>query len=77
MGRVVVFRKVNEEFAEVHVLKLDHYKDRGRSTAKNDLLLQPDDMILVQHDHLTTFERYIKLANIGFYLNPFGNNGIF
>ncbi len=77
MGRVVVFRKVNEEFAEVHILKLDHYKNKGSSTAKNDMLLQPDDMILVQHDHLTTFERYIKLANIGFYLNPFGNNGIF
>jgi polysaccharide export outer membrane protein len=77
MGRVVVFRKVNEEFAEVHILNLDHYKDKRRSMAKNDLVLQPDDAILVQHDHLTTWERYIKLANVGFYLNPFGNNGIF
>jgi polysaccharide export outer membrane protein len=77
MGRVVVFRKVNEEFAEVHILNLDHYKDKKHSMANHDLLLQPDDAILVQHDHLTTFERYVKLANIGFYLNPFGNNGIF
>ena len=75
MGRVVVFRKVNDEFAEVHIVKLDHYK--GKSTAKNDMLLQPDDMVLVQHDTLTTFSRYIKLVSIGFYLNPFGNNGIF
>ena len=75
MGRVVVFRKVNEEFAEVHIVKLDHFKNK--TTANHDLLLQPDDMVLVQHDHLTTFERYIKLANIGFYLNPFGNNGLF
>ena len=44
---------------------------------KNDLLLQPDDMILVQHDHLNNFSRYVKLANIGVYFNPIGNNGLF
>ncbi len=75
MGRVIVFRKLNSETAEVHRLNLDHYK--SKSTVKTDLVLQPDDMILVQHDTLESIGRYIKLANIGFYLNPFGSNGIF
>ena len=75
MGRVIVFRKLNNETAEVHRLNLDHYK--SKSTVKTDLVLQPDDMILVQHDTLESIGRYIKLANIGFYLNPFGSNGIF
>jgi polysaccharide export outer membrane protein len=72
MGRVVVFRKVNDEFAEVHVLKLDHYKSKG-GTSRNDMLLQPDDMVLVQHDKVETWGRYVKLANLGFYINPLGS----
>ncbi len=74
MGRVIVFRKVNDEFAEVHVLKLDHYK--GKTMSQTDMLLQPDDMVLVQHDKAETFGRYIKLINLGFYLNPL-EGGIF
>jgi polysaccharide export outer membrane protein len=74
MGRVIVFRKVNDEFAEVHVLKLDHYK--GKTMSQTDMLLQPDDMVLVQHDKAETFGRYIKLINLGFYLNPL-QGGIF
>ena len=75
MGRVIVFRRVNNETAEVHRLNLDHYKNK--TAVKGDLVLQPDDLILVQHDTLESIGRYIKLANIGFYLNPFGTNGIF
>ena len=75
MGRVIVFRRVNNETAEVHRLNLDHYKNK--TAVKGDLVLQPDDLILVQHDKLETIGRYIKLANVGFYVNPFGTNGIF
>jgi len=75
MGRVVLFRRLNSETAEVHVLKLSHYSAKMR--AKNDLLLQPDDMILVQRDNTEKFTRYVKLANVGVYFNPIGNNGIF
>ena len=75
MGRVVLFRRLNSETAEVHVLKLSRYDPRTR--AKNDLMLQPDDMILVQRDNTEKFTRYVKLANVGVYFNPIGNNGIF
>ncbi len=75
LGRVLLFRRIDSDTAEVHVLKLSKYDPKTR--AANNMLLEPGDAILVRHDHLTKVERYVKLANIGFYLNPFGNNGIF
>ncbi|HEY4354134.1 MAG TPA: polysaccharide biosynthesis/export family protein [Acidobacteriaceae bacterium] len=68
MGRVLVFRKLNSETAEVHVLQLGKFRAKDR--AKNDMILQPDDMILVQHDNLSKIERYVKVANIGVYFDP-------
>ena len=68
MGRVVLFRKVNSELAEVHVLKLSRYDNGTR--ARNDMLLEPDDMILVSHDKIENLTRYIKMANLGIYLQP-------
>lgn len=75
LGRVLLFRKIDSDTAEVHVLQLGKYD--GKTRAKNDLLLQPGDSILVRHDVLSRVERYVKLVNLGFYLNPFGSNGIF
>jgi polysaccharide export outer membrane protein len=75
MGHVVLFRKLNSETAEVHVLKLGKYDAKDR--AANDLVLQPDDMILVTHDRISKIDRYVKLINLGVYLNPLGNNGVF
>ena len=68
MGRVVLFRKVNSELAEVHVLKLSKYDNRTR--VRNDMLLEPDDMILVSHDKIESLTRYVKIANLGIYLQP-------
>ena len=75
MSHVILFRKLNSEYAEVHVLQLSKYDAKVR--AKNDLLLQPDDMILVRHDLISKIDRIVKLANLGVYLNPIGNNGLF
>lgn len=75
LGRVLLFRKINSDTAEVHVLKLSRYDARTR--AQNNLILQPGDAILVRHDLVSRIDRYVKLVNIGFYLNPFGNNGLF
>ena len=68
MGRVLLFRRLDADTAEVHVLQLAHYGAHARE--KNDMLLQPNDMILVRHDLPSRVERYIKLFNVGFYLNP-------
>lgn len=68
MGRVLLFRRLNSEMAEVHVLQLGNFK--GKDRAKNDMILQPDDMILVRHDNLSKIERIVKIANIGIYFDP-------
>ena len=75
LGRVLLFRRIDADTAEVHVLQLAHYGTRSRE--KNDMLLQPDDMILVRHDVPSRIERYIKLVNLGFYLNPLQNVSAF
>ncbi len=75
MGRVLLFRRIDAETAEVHVLRLDKYTRRAREG--NDMLLEPDDMLLVRRDLPSQIERYMKLANIGFYLNPLQNVGTF
>ncbi len=75
MGHVYVFRRITSDTAETHILNLrnQHSADRAR----HDLLLQPDDMVLVRRDALSTVERYMKLVNLGVYFNPLGNNGLF
>jgi polysaccharide export outer membrane protein len=75
LGKVILFRKINSEYAEVHVLQLGRYDAHTR--AKNDMVLQPDDMLLVRHDLVSKIDRYVKLINLGVYLNPIGNNGLF
>ncbi len=75
MGRVLLFRRMDADTAEVHVLQLGRY--RGKVLSRNDVLLQPDDMLLVRRDLPAHIERYIKLANLGFYLNPLQNVSAF
>lgn len=75
LSRVLLFRRIDGETAEVHVLRLSHYSRRAR--ADNDMLLQPDDMILVRHDLPSRVERVVKMANLGFYLNPLQNVSMF
>lgn len=75
LGRVLLFRKLDSERAEVHVLQLAQYGRKSREL--NDMLLQPDDMILVRHDLPSRIERIVKLANVGLYLNPLQNVGTF
>ena len=75
MGRVVLFRRINSDTSEVHILKLSHYDTRTRS--KNDMLLQPNDLILVGHDHLETIGRYVKTANLGIYLQPLSTTPLY
>jgi polysaccharide export outer membrane protein len=68
LGRVLLFRRIDADTAEVHVLQLARYDPKTRD--RNDMLLQPDDMLLVRHDIPSRIERYVKLANLGFYINP-------
>ena len=75
LNHVYVFRRVDADTAQTIVLNLRHLNTRDR--AAHDLLLQPDDMVLVRQDALATVERYVRLVTLGVYFNPLGNNGIF
>jgi len=67
-GQVIVFRKLNESIAEVKVLHLGGVKKTAQ--LEKDLALQPGDMILVPQDTISKIEHYMKVANIGMYINP-------
>ena len=75
MNHVYLFRRINSDTSEVHVLQLGKYSASSR--AKNDLLLQPGDMILVNRDTLEKIGRFMKTFNLGVYFNPIGSSGLF
>lgn len=75
LSRVLLLRRIDSETAEVHVLRLAHYDRKSRG--ENDMLLEPGDMVLVRRDLPSRFERYVKIANLGFYLNPLQNVTMF
>ena len=72
MNHVYLFRRLNADTSEVHELKLSRFD--GAARAKNDLVLQADDMILVRRDGLAKIGRFMKTFNLGVYLNPIPNN---
>lgn len=67
-GQVIVFRKVNDSFAEVKVLHLSRIHKTAQ--LEQDMALEPGDMILVPHDKISTIEHYLRIANVGMYMNP-------
>jgi polysaccharide biosynthesis/export protein len=75
LGRVLIFRRIDADSAEVHVLKLSHFGRHARE--ENDMLLEPNDMLLVRRDVPSHLERIVKLANLGFYINPLQNTPSF
>ena len=75
LNRVLLFRRIYAETAEVHMLRLGRYSKRSRG--ENDMLLEPGDMVLVRHDVPSRIERFVKMANLGFYLNPLQNVTMF
>lgn len=71
LGRVLLFRRIDGDTAEVHVLRLARFDRKARDG--NDMLLEPNDMVLVRRDVPSHIERFVKLANLGFYINPLQN----
>jgi len=67
-SQIVVFRKINTETAEVKVLNLKGIKKT--SDLEQDIALQSGDMLLVPQNTITRIERYMKLANVGLFINP-------
>lgn len=67
-SQILVFRKLNAETAEVRSLNFKSLK--RTSDLENDLMLQAGDMLLVPRNRISKFERFIRIASIGSFLNP-------
>jgi polysaccharide biosynthesis/export protein len=67
-GQVLVFRKVDDDMAEVKKVNLTGIKTTA--DLERDLKLRPGDMIFVPRDKIAKIERYIRIVNTGVYFNP-------
>ena len=67
VSQVLVFRKINAEFAEVKMLNFK--KIKKTSDLEVDLKLESGDIILVPRNTFTKVERYVRLASL---FNPLG-----
>ena len=65
--QVLLYRRVNADFAEVHQLNL-----RIKKTAQleNDMRLAPGDLILVPRNKVESVARYARVVGFGYSLNP-------
>jgi polysaccharide biosynthesis/export protein len=66
-SKIVLFRKINSDTAEVKVLDLN--KMEKTSSLERDIALQNGDMLLVPQNAAAKFERFMKLTNIGAYFD--------
>ena len=67
-AQVLVFRKINSDFAEVRLLNLG--KIKKTSDLEKDLTLQAGDMIMVPRNKVSKIERYVRLGSLAALLNP-------
>jgi polysaccharide export outer membrane protein len=65
--QILLYRRVNAEFAEVHQLNL-----RIKKTAQleNDMRLAPGDLILVPRNKVESVARYARVVGFAYSLNP-------
>jgi polysaccharide export outer membrane protein len=68
-SQIVVFRKINSDTAEVKLINLNNIRHAGQ--LEQDIALQSGDMLLVPETRLSKISRFMKLANVGAYINPF------
>lgn len=68
MSQILVFRKINAEFAEVKLLNLKTV--RKTSDLENDLALESGDIVLVPRNTFSKVEKFVRLASMFNFLNP-------
>ena len=68
--QIVVFRKLNEETAEVRTINLRSIQKT--SDLENDLTLRSGDIVFVPRNTFSKIERFIRLANVAALIGPLG-----
>jgi polysaccharide export outer membrane protein len=66
--QVILFRRINNDVAEVHKLNLHNIKKDA--DLERDTELEPGDMLLVTRNRMEHLSRFMKASNIGLYFNP-------
>lgn len=66
--KVLLFRRINQDTAEVHQLNL--HDINKTADLEHDAELQPGDMLLVTRNKLEHFSRFMKATNLGLYFDP-------
>jgi polysaccharide biosynthesis/export protein len=69
-SQVVVFRKLNDEMAEVRTINLKSIKKT--SDLENDLTLRSGDIVFVPRNTFSKIERFMRLTNVAGLLGPLG-----
>jgi len=67
-GQVILFRKINTDTAEVKILKLTNIHQTAQ--LEQDAQLEAGDMLLVPRNKIEKISRYIKVLNLGMFINP-------
>jgi polysaccharide export outer membrane protein len=67
-SQVIVFRRIESDLSETHVLNFSRASRKGGKF--QDLPLQPGDMLLVPENTITRIERYMRVANVALFINP-------
>lgn len=67
-SQILVFRKINAEFAEVKALNLKNIKKT--SDLENDLTLKAGDIILVPRNNFSKIEKFVRLTSLTAFLGP-------
>lgn len=68
MSQILVYRKINAEFAEVKLLNLKKIKQT--SDLENDLSLESGDIILVPRNNFSKIEKFVRLTSLVNILDP-------
>jgi polysaccharide biosynthesis/export protein len=66
--KVMLFRRINQQTAEVR--QLDLHNIRNTSELERDTALEPGDMLLVTRNKLDHFSHFMKATNLGLYFDP-------
>jgi polysaccharide export outer membrane protein len=65
--QVLLYRKVNAEFAEVYKLNL---RIKNKAQLDHDMKLMPGDLILVPRNRVESVSRYVRIAGLSYNFTP-------
>jgi polysaccharide biosynthesis/export protein len=67
-SQVVLFRRVNDSLMETHLLNLK--KMLKENSLKEDLHLQPGDMVFVPQNEISKIARFLSKPSVNMYMSP-------